>query len=142
MYITKKDIDTYFQANWTQTPIQYEGAKFVQPKDGVWISISILPTSRIKEWTCVKSTAKVNISVLHTSVTDAFKLGDDVIAFLENIKINKTEVGTGSSDGFGVDDLGGTFRTVVTFNTYRSKSTSLPPIPQRAVTNGFTHGFA
>ena len=141
MYIIKKEIDDYFFQNWTKTPIQFEGAKFTQPKDGRWIAVRYIPYSRGYHGICVETKATVRIVIFETSVTECYKLGDEVIGFFELQDINKVSVSHGYTDGFPADDLDGIFRTSTLFDVSSFASKYVPPTAIGAFDSSFSSAF-
>lgn len=122
MFATKNAVDKYFHDNWADTPVQYDGAKFEEPGDGIWVSIKVTPYDRLVWGECTQVLSEVKVFCYHTSVTDMYALADKVIEFLELTEIGNVVIDRGHSDGFGVDDLGSVFSTAVVFNAMHTST--------------------
>jgi len=100
----KKDIETHFQSNWTDTPIQWEGVRF----DSVdsWISLKLIPIANEAN-TCSRIFNNLQLQVLCYDITHTkvMELSDKVSEFASCIDLTSCHIQVGSYDGLGVIPL-------------------------------------
>ena len=106
----KVEIEKYIQANWTQTPVKFQGSTFAQTSE--WVSVVFIPLDRSLYAFDggdgrKKDTVMLKVLSYSDNPTKCLGLEDDVRAFLEciNIPNNNARVGMGKPDGLGVIDL-------------------------------------
>ena len=117
----KASIEQYFIDNWSDTDIQFEGLNFDYSNLDSWISLKYIPVENISyafDGTYngrIKYNAQLKVFCYAKSVPLAFKLGDDVKTFLNNVSLpNNIEVYIGQDRG--ANDLGnGYFETEAIF---------------------------
>ncbi|RLA68955.1 MAG: hypothetical protein DRG09_06930 [Epsilonproteobacteria bacterium] len=113
------EINKYFNDNWMDTPIQYEGIRFDTPTDGKWISLQVHPYGR-EEQTFGKGVRKekglLKVFVYETSATLAYELASQVDTFIAETFISKIFIDVGSPDGQGAEALkDGIFEVLLNF---------------------------
>lgn len=119
----KKEIDTFFKNNWTETPIQYEGADFKYPTDKSWISLSYAPYDRNiyaynGETGRKRTYTTVIVRCFDVNPTFCFDLVNKIQAMFECQTIGTIKVGVGMGDGNGaIDNENGTFQLSANFDT-------------------------
>jgi hypothetical protein len=114
MLFSKQEIiNTYFNDNFTDCPVEYEGLRFETPDTKEWISLFLLPESANKE----AENGLFKIICYSSSATLVFKLADKVKAFLDNAQFDGLSFGIGYGDGLGCSNLeNGIYQTVVLFD--------------------------
>ena len=119
LYEYKSKIDKYFDANWSETPIQYDGIHFDMPTDGRWISIQLHPFYAIEETfgrAVTDERGLIKVFAYDKSATLTFELSNDVCLFLNEIFIDGAFVNTGVPDGRGAMPLrDGVFESLTNF---------------------------
>jgi len=109
----KIELETYFSTTWVATPIQYQGATFTQPTDGLWVSLVFIPIDRVTYAYDgangrKKDSVQFKVFCYADNPTKALGLDDDVRTFLECWKIpnNDAQTYNGVPDTLGIQDLG------------------------------------
>jgi len=106
----KEAVDSYFEDNWTSTPVQYEGTDFGTPVTHKWISLQMLPYDRDTYAYDGANGRKrsyqlIRVRCYDVSPTLAFTLAQEVQAFFECVTLDTLKVGIGTGDGNGAVDL-------------------------------------
>ena len=122
IWTAKPLLDAEFQANWTLTPIQYDGADFNEPHSD-WVSIALIPTDRkIVGFDGTLGGRKseegiIRVRTYSTSATQALALAGKVATFLECRELNGLTIGVCEPDGGGAVPLDNSlYETEITFN--------------------------
>ena len=100
----KKEIDQYFDTNWTLTPIQFETAGFVVGES--WISLSFVPIARVQN-SCQRVFEESQLKILcyATSALKLMELADAVNQFADCLTLSSCSLSVGDPDGLGVQPL-------------------------------------
>ena len=121
----KIQIETYFKDNWTQTPIHYQGMRFIPPSTHNWVSITFTPIDRESHGSGCIATDIAQVRVLSYGNTPnaSLELDGDVGAFLENYSWNSASiVGARDYDGLGILDMeNGAFETSSLYSVMLTK---------------------
>ena len=118
---TKAGIEQFFITNWTQTSIQFEGVPFDYSSLTKFISLKFSPISNDQYAYDGSSTGRVNytgqmqVFCYAQNSPLAYKLADDVIAFLSGKDIGTIEIGYGQAEGSAIKLDSGHFEMMVTF---------------------------
>jgi len=116
----KVDIDKYMEANWTFTPVQYDGIRFEHPANGRWISLQLVPYDSIDEaiGTGVQTDrGTLLVRCYGRSATESFKLANGITEFISNKEIAGAVYDRGKGDGLGAVSLeNDIYQTVVMFD--------------------------
>ena len=122
IFNAKPLVDVEFQSNWTDTPIQYDGADFAEPHME-WIAISLIPTDRKTvgfDGTLGGRKSEegiIRVRAYSASSTLALQLTGKVATFLECREFAGLSVGVCEPDGGGAVPLeNGLYETETTFN--------------------------
>jgi len=122
IFNAKPLVDTEFQSNWTETPIQYDGADFAEPSAD-WIAIALIPTDRKTvgfDGTLGGRKSEegiIRVRAYAKSATQALHLTGKVATFLECREFAGVSVGVCEPDGGGAVPLeNGLYETETTFN--------------------------
>lgn len=125
LYEVAKEINKYFDFNWMQTPIQYDGINFKTPDDGIWISIKLVPYERTNETLGTGVTMErglLKVFSYSQSATLSYQLAQEVSLFIEQTVIDGAFIDVGSADGNGAinlhDDI---YETLTNFNVMLSQ---------------------
>lgn len=123
MVSLKQELEAYFNDNWVDTPIQWDGIDFSKPVGGSWIGLKFNPIDRALyaydgQDGRNRDLAQLEVMTYGKTTTASISLGDDVKTFIENWKFvtNDAQVGLGVPDGNGVINLeSDIFESVLTF---------------------------
>ncbi len=126
LYDLKPELDRYFDTNWASTPVQYDGVRFEKPDYNKWISVQLVPVSRIDATFgdgVDEERGIVKVYCYDNSPTLVYKLASEVLNFLEITAIGDAFVDMGQSDGNGAVPLhDGIYETLINFSVQYNTS--------------------
>lgn len=111
-YDVKKDLDTYFQNNWTETSIQFQGQQLDTTGLDKFISLIYNPVENDAYGFDGSATGRLKYAGLYKvfcyakNPTKAFLLADQVKAFFNGKEVGNITIGIGqdgSSTDLGID---------------------------------------
>lgn len=119
----KSTVESYFQTNWIETEIDWNGVDFITPSNKEWISIQTIPFDRVPyayDGTGDRKRDDVIIKVRAYAPNphSAFVLQDELITFLEGKELLTTQYLVGKPDGNGATSLeNGIYEVAIDFIT-------------------------
>ena len=135
MFSTKREIDRYFEMNWSLTPIQFAGTPFTH-SPSKWVIVKVVPHGRDiigiggSNGGRKRTRQTIRVFCYESSATLAFILASHVQEFLECRVVGNTTIGVGEGDGAGALDLeNGFYEVVVDFeSTFEDIIIAIPSI--------------
>jgi len=115
-YATKMALETYIQANWTQTSVQWEGEPFSTASLSKWISVKYVGVSNEQGFSGRKAlNAQLQVFAYTKHPPLSHKLADDISAMLSCLQLGDIEVRVGQVQGSALKMDNGFYEVLVTF---------------------------